>query len=68
MNSVSLNAELRQKLKLIPQLLQSMEILQTNSQDLLEYLNCATEENPLLDLQNNASFHATLRELQPKAI
>ena len=39
MSLVSLKTELRQDLKLTPQLLQSMEILQMNSQELLEYLN-----------------------------
>ena len=38
MSLVSLKTELRQDLKLTPQLLQSMEILQMNSQELLEYL------------------------------
>ena len=49
MSLVSLKTELRQELKLTPQLLQSMEILQMNSQELLEYLGRATEENPLLE-------------------
>ena len=49
MSLVSLKTELRQDLKLTPQLLQSMEILQMNSQELLEYLGRVAEENPLLD-------------------
>ena len=49
MSLVSLKAELRQELKLTPQLLQSMEILQMNSQELLDYLGRVTEENPLLE-------------------
>ena len=38
MSLVSLKTELRQELKLTPQLLQSMQVLQMNSQELLEYL------------------------------
>ena len=38
MSLISLKTELRQELKLTPQLLQSMEVLQMNSQELLEYL------------------------------
>ena len=49
MSLVSLKAELRQQLKLSPHLLQSMEILQMTSQELLEYLGRLTEENPLLE-------------------
>ena len=47
MSLVSLKTELRQDLKLTPQLLQSMEILQMNSQELLEYLNKVSEEEIL---------------------
>ena len=49
MSLVSLKTELRQELKLTPQLLQSMEVLQMNAQELLEYLNRVTEENPVLE-------------------
>lgn len=38
MSLLSLKTELRQELKLTPQLLQSMEVLQMNSQELLDYL------------------------------
>ena len=40
MSLVSLKTELRQDLKLTPQLLQSMEILQMNSPELLESPQC----------------------------
>ena len=56
MSLVSLKAELRQQLKLSPQLLQSMEILQMNSQELLEYLGRLTEENPLLEPEDAPSL------------
>ena len=46
MNLISLKTELRQELKLTPQLLQSMEVLQMNSQELLDYLGNLSEENP----------------------
>lgn len=67
MNDLILKPELRQELKLTPQLLQSMEILQMNSQELLEYLNRTAEENPILDLQDDPSLHTAFRELQRKA-
>lgn len=67
MNHLSLKPELRQELKLTPQLLQSMELLQMNSQELLEYLNQTAEENPVLDLQDDPSLHAALRELRQTA-
>ena len=49
MSLVSLKTELRQDLKLTPQLLQSIEILQMHSQELLEYLNRVSEENPVVE-------------------
>ena len=56
MSLVSLKTELRQELKLTPQLLQSMEVLQMNVQDLAEYLSRASEENPLLEAESPASL------------
>ncbi len=49
MSLVQLKTELRQELRLTPQLLQSMEVLQMTSQELLEYISRQAEENPLLD-------------------
>jgi len=49
MSLVQLKTELRQELRLTPQLLQSMEVLQMASQELLEYIGRMAEENPLLD-------------------
>ena len=49
MSLIHLSTELRQELKLTPQLLQSMELLQMNSQELLDYLNQVSEENPLVE-------------------
>lgn len=65
--SLSLKAELRQELKLTPQLLQSMEILQMNSQELLEYLGRVTEENPLLEQEDAHDLRSAYEELRQKA-
>ena len=67
MDLVSLKAELRQELKLTPQLLQSMEILQMNSQELAEYLNRAAEENPLLEQEEAPELRQAYEELCRKA-
>ena len=67
MDLVSLKTELRQQLKLTPQLLQSMEILQMNTQELAEYLQRATEENPLLDREDSQSLTAAYEELRRQA-
>jgi len=64
-NLLSLKTELRQELKLTPQLLQSMEILQMNSQELLDYLNRMSEENPLLE-QEESAFRGAYEELRQK--
>lgn len=67
MSLITLKAELRQQLKLSPQLLQSMEILQMNSQELLEYLGRLTEENPLLEQEDAPSLRSAYEELRQKA-
>lgn len=67
MSLISLKAELRQQLRLSPQLLQSMEILQMNSQELLEYLGRLTEENPLLEQEDAPSLRDAYEELRQKA-
>lgn len=67
MNLVSLNTELRQQLKLSPRLLQSMEILQMNSQELLEYLGRLTEENPLLEREDAPDLRSAYEELRQRA-
>lgn len=66
MSLLSLKTELRQELKLTPQLLQSMEILQMTSQELLEYLGQAVEENPLLEQEDRRSLDA-YEDLRQKA-
>ena len=64
MSLVTLRAELRQELKLTPQLMQSMEVLQMNSQELLEYLGRLAEENPTLELSDAAALRADYAELR----
>lgn len=41
--------ELSQQLKLCPQLMQNIALLQMNIQDLREFLERAVEENPMLE-------------------
>ena len=67
MSLVSLKTELRQELKLTPQLLQSMAVLQMNAQELLEYLNRVTEENPVLEQEDSADLRHSYEELRQKA-
>ena len=67
MSLISLKTELRQELKLTPQLLQSMEVLQMNSQELLEYLGKLSEENPTLELSDAQDLRSSFAELRQKA-
>lgn len=67
MGLISLKADLRQELKLTPQLLQSMEVLQMNAQELLEYLNRVTEENPVLEQEDSTTLRRSYEELRQKA-
>ena len=60
MSLISLKTELRQELKLTPQLLQSMEVLQMNSQELLDYLGKLSEENPTLELSDAPDLRSFL--------
>ncbi|MEG1684145.1 MAG: RNA polymerase factor sigma-54 [Oscillospiraceae bacterium] len=47
---MELNLSLKQAQILSPQMMQSMEILQMGSQELLEYLETTVQENPVLEL------------------
>jgi len=67
MSFLSLKTELRQELKLTPQLLQSMEVLQMTSQELLEYLGRAVEENPVLEQEDYSNLGAAYEELRQRA-
>lgn len=68
MSILSLKAELRQQLHLSPQLFQSMEILQMNSQELLEYLNRISEENPLLEREEDPALRRAYEALRQRAV
>ena len=63
MSLIHLSTELRQELKLTPQLLQSMELLQMNSQELLDYLNQVSEENPLVEQTDSSSSKVSYEAL-----
>lgn len=67
MSIVSLKTELRQQMKLTPQLLQSIELLQLNSQELLSYLGRMAEENPTLELQDAPDMTDSLVRLRQRA-
>ena len=67
MSLVTLKAELRQELKLTPQLLQSMQVLQMNSQELLDYLGKISEENPLIEQEESSALRGAYEELRQKA-
>ncbi len=67
MSLISLKTDLRQELKLTPQLMQSMEVLQMNAQELLEYLGRVTEENPVLEQEDSADLRHSYEELRQKA-
>ncbi len=58
-----LRAQLRQELRLTPQLLQSMEVLQMNAQEVLEYINRAVEENPVLEREEPSALQREYRQL-----
>lgn len=66
MSLIQLKTELRQELKLTPQLLQSMEVLQMTSQELLAYIGRMAEENPLLDQSDPPE--AAYEELRRQAL
>lgn len=67
MSVISLKPELRQEIRLLPQLLQSIEILQMNSQELLEHLGRLTEENPVLEQDDASSLYSSYEELRRQA-
>ena len=47
---MELNMSLKQSQSLSPQMMQSMEILQMGSQELLEYIQETAQENPVLEM------------------
>ena len=59
--------ELRQELKMTPQLLQSMKILQMDSQELLEYIERSIEENPVLEREDAFDIRGDYEKLHQQA-
>lgn len=66
MSSMHLIPELRQEMKLTPQQLQSMAMLQMNSQELAEYLNKISEENPLIEQEHPDELRSAYEALRQK--
>jgi len=52
---MELNMTIKQTQTLSPQMMQSMEILQMGSQELLEYIETAVQENPVLEADQSHS-------------
>ncbi|MDB7860277.1 hypothetical protein [Intestinimonas butyriciproducens] len=48
---MELNMSMKQTQTLSPQMMQSMEILQMGSQELLEYIENQVQENPVLEME-----------------
>jgi len=63
MSLIALKTELRQELRLTPQLLQSMEILQMNAQELSDHINHLAEENPLIEQEDISKMQSAYEEL-----
>lgn len=60
---IEVSQKLRQEQRLTPQMVQSMEVLQMNSQELLEYINRAADENPMLERAEAAELWAEYQRL-----
>ena len=58
-----LSQRLRQEQRLTPRMVQSMEVLQMNAQELLEHINRAADENPLLEREEAAVLQEEYRRL-----
>lgn len=67
MNHLELKVALQQQLKLTPQLMQSMQVLQMNSHELSDYLNTITQENPLLEQDDSQALRSAYEDLRQKA-
>ena len=63
---LQMDQQLRQEQRLTPQLMQSMEVLQMNSQELLEYVNRAVEENPVLEREETAVLRGEYEKLRSR--
>ena len=63
---IQMEHQLRLEQRLTPQLMQSMEVLQMNSQELLEYVNRAAEENPMLEREEAAVLRSEYEKLRSR--
>ena len=64
---VTLKTEVQQQLKLSPRLLQSMEILRMNTDELAEYLNRVSEENPVMEREETGALAREWEALRRRA-
>ena len=64
--SVELNMSMKQTQTLSPQMMQSMEILQMGSQELLEYIENQVQENPVLEMEEKYGSQDEAAVLQRK--
>lgn len=67
-NSLTLNLRQRQEQRLTPQQIQSITVLQMNTQDLLEYIRQEGEENPVIDLESPKDALMQFEELRKQAV
>ena len=63
---MELNMTLKQTQTLSPQMMQSMEILQMGSQELLEYIEDLVQENPTVEVEENYSRLDEFNQLKRK--
>lgn len=63
---MELNMSMKQTQTLSPQMMQSMEILQMGSQELLEYIEEQVQENPVLEMEESYSSQDETAVLQRK--
>ena len=63
---IHMGQQLRQEQHLTPQMLQSMDVLQMNSQELLEYVNRAADENPMLEREEAAVVRGEYEHLRSR--
>lgn len=63
---MELNMAQKQTQTLSPQMMQSMEILQMGSQELLEYIEDAVQENPVLEMEENYDKRDEFSDLKRK--
>ena len=64
---MSFKTEFRQQLKLSPRLMQSMEILRMNADELTEYLNRVSEENPVMEREESGDLRREWEALRRQA-